>query len=327
MTVYRRYRQQRGFNLVELMVAMLLAGLILAATSGVIRQATGTEASVGERNRLLRDARFAMDRMTTMAGGSRRLLLPLADNPATNWPENIREQTIPASPPVGSSILATAVLAITLPANIDLDSDGFPDADNDRDGRIDEDFPADIQFDYADGIYLIDDNGNGFVDESFANGDDDEGFLAADEDPVNGFDDDGDGAIDEDPGADMNGDGAPGIAGVDDDSDGQVDEGNAADDDEDGAIDEDWLDAVVFYLQGDSLIERHPVPWDETANGFVSGRDFVASAIAGNVTRFSVQRLAASFGQPQLVSLELELTGPSGAVVSLETRVRIGGAL
>lgn len=327
MTVYRRYRQQRGFNLVELMVAMLLAGLILAATSGVIRQATGTEASVGERNRLLRDARFAMDRMTTMAGGSRRLLLPLADNPATNWPENIREQTIPASPPVGSSILATAVLAITLPANIDLDSDGFPDADNDRDGRIDEDFPADIQFDYADGIYLIDDNGNGFVDESFANGDDDEGFLAADEDPVNGFDDDGDGAIDEDPGADMNGDGAPGIAGVDDDSDGQVDEGNAADDDEDGAIDEDWLDAVVFYLQGDSLMERHPVPWDESANGFVSGRDFVASAIAGNVTRFSVQRLAASFGQPQLVSLELELTGPSGAVVSLETRVRIGGAL
>ncbi len=327
MTVYRRYRQQRGFNLVELMVAMLLAGLILAATSGVIRQATGTEASVGERNRLLRDARFAMDRMTTMAGGSRRLLLPLADNPATNWPENIREQTIPASPPVGSSILATAVLAITLPANIDLDSDGFPDADNDRDGRIDEDFPADIQFDYADGIYLIDDNGNGFVDESFANGDDDEGSFAADEDPVNGFDDDGDGAIDEDPGADMNGDGAPGIAGVDDDSDGQVDEGNAADDDEDGAIDEDWLDAVVFYLQGDSLMERHPVPWDESANGFVSGRDFVASAIAGNVTRFSVQRLAASFGQPQLVSLELELTGPSGAVVSLETRVRIGGAL
>ena len=327
MTVYRRYRQQRGFNLVELMVAMLLAGLILAATSGVIRQATGTEASVGERNRLLRDARFAMDRMTTMAGGSRRLLLPLADNPATNWPENIREQTIPASPPVGSSILATAVLAITMPANIDLDSDGFPDADNDRDGRIDEDFPADIQFDYADGIYLIDDNGNGFVDESFANGDDDEGSFAADEDPVNGFDDDGDGAIDEDPGADMNGDGAPGIAGVDDDSDGQVDEGNAADDDEDGAIDEDWLDAVVFYLQGDSLMERHPVPWDESANGFVSGRDFVASAIAGNVTRFSVQRLAASFGQPQLVSLELELTGPSGAVVSLETRVRIGGAL
>lgn len=327
MTVYRRYRQQRGFNLVELMVAMLLAGLILAATSGVIRQATGTEASVGERNRLLRDARFAMDRMTTMAGGSRRLLLPLADNPATNWPENIREQTIPASPPVGSSILATAVLAITLPANIDLDSDGFPDADNDRDGRIDEDFPADIQFDYADGIYLIDDNGNGFVDESFANGDDDEGSFAADEDPVNGFDDDGDGAIDEDPGADMNGDGAPGIAGVDDDSDGQVDEGNAADDDEDGAIDEDWLDAVVFYLQGDSLMERHPVPWDESANGFVSGRDFVTSAIAGNVTRFSVQRLAASFGQPQLVSLELELTGPSGAVVSLETRVRIGGAL
>jgi len=325
--VYRRYRQQRGFNLIELMVAMLLAGLILAATSGVIQQATGTEALVGERNRLLRDARFAMDRMTTMTGSSRRLLLPLADNPATNWPENIREQTLPASPPVGSSTFASAVLAVTLAANIDLDSDGFPDADNDRDGRIDEDFPADSQFDYGDGIYLIDDNGNGLVDESFSDGDDDEGFFAANEDPVNGFDDDGDGAIDEDPGADMNGDGAPGIAGVDDDADGLVDEGNADDDDEDGAVDEDWLDAVVFYLQGNSLIERHPVPWDETANGFVSGRDFVVSVIAENVTRFRVERIAGTSGLLQLVSLELELTGPSGAVVSLETRIRIGGAL
>jgi prepilin-type N-terminal cleavage/methylation domain-containing protein len=320
-------RQQRGFNLIELMVAMLLAGLILAATSGVIQQATGTDAAVGDRNELLRDARFAMDRMVTMTGGSRRLLLPLADNGATDWPENIREQTIPASPPVGSSSFATAVLAVTLPANIDLDSDGFPDADNDRDGRIDEDFPADIQFDYGDGIYLVDDNGNGLVDESFVDSDDDEGFFGADEDPVNGLDDDGDGAIDEDPGSDANGDGAPGIAGVDDDSDGQVDEGNAADDDEDGAIDEDWLDAVVFYLQGTSLIERHPVPWDETANGFISGRDFIASVIAENVTRFRVERMAGASGAAQLVSLELELTGSSGAVVNLETRVRIGGAL
>ena len=47
-------------------------------------------------------------------------------------------------------------------------------------------------------------------------------------------DTDGDGLIDEDPGADLTGDGAPGILGIDDDGDGQVDEeGQAEDDDED----------------------------------------------------------------------------------------------
>ena len=98
-------------------------------------------------------------------------------------------------------------------------------------------------------------------------------------------------------------------------------------DDEDGSDDEDWLDAVVFYLQGNTLVERHPVPWDETANGFLSGRDFLISEIAANVTRFRVERSAVTLGAPQLVSILLELTGPGGAVVSLETQVRVGGLL
>ncbi len=102
---------------------------------------------------------------------------------------------------------------------------------------------------------------------------------------------------------------------------------DADDDDEDGSVDEDWLDAVVFYLQGDSLIERHPVPWDETANGFISGRDYVESVIAENVTRFRVERPIASSPGHQLVDLTLELTGPTGIVVSLTSRVRVGGAL
>lgn len=55
-------------------------------------------------------------------------------------------------------------------------------------------------------------------------------------------DTDGDGLIDEDPGADLTGDGAPGILGIDDDGDGQVDEeGQAEDDDEDAFYDGfDW---------------------------------------------------------------------------------------
>ena len=323
----RRSKSQAGFTLVELMVAMLLAGLVLAGTTGIVRQALGTDALVDERNELQRDARFAMQRMTRAVRETRWLVLPMPDKPDTDWRENVREETVPASAPEGSSIKATAVLAVSLSANVDLDSNGFPDADNDNDGRIDEDMPADMAFDYGDGIYLIDDGGNGIVDESFSDNDDDERLNGNDEDPINGIDDDGDGVIDEDSGADMNGDGAPGIAGVDDDGDGTIDEGNAADDDEDGVVDEDWLDPVVFYLQGDSLIERHPVPWDETANGFVSGRDVIETVIAEGVTRFRVERPVPATPDHQLVDLTLELTGESGETVSVSARVRAGGAL
>jgi prepilin-type N-terminal cleavage/methylation domain-containing protein len=323
----RRLRSQSGFTLIELMVAMLLAGLLLAGITGIIVKALGTDAVVGERNQLQRDARFAMQRMTRAVRETRWLVLPMPDKPDTDWRENVREETVPASAPEGSSSKATAVLAMSLSTNVDLDANGFPDADNDNDGRIDEDMPADMNFDYGDGIYLIDDGGGGSVDESIGDSDDDERLNSGDEDPINGLDDDGDGVIDEDAGADMNGDGAPGIAGVDDDGDGMIDEGNAADDDEDGVVDEDWLDAVVFYLQGDSLIERHPVPWDETANGFISGRDVIETVIAEGVTRFRVERPVPAIPDQQLVDLTLELTGAAGETVSVSARVRAGGAL
>lgn len=306
---------------------MALAGLVLTAITGLVNNAVGTEELVSERNQLQTEALFAMQRMNLAVSETRHLFLPSPDKPDTDWRENVREETVPASPPEGSSTKATAVLAVSLSNSVDLDSDGFPDADNDRDGRIDEDYPADITYDLDPGIHLIDDDGGGLVDESSSDSDDDERLNSGDEDPINGIDDDGDGVSDEDPGADVNGDGAPGLAGVDDDGDGQVDEGNADDDDEDGSVDEDWLDAVVFYLQGDTLVERHPVPWDETSDGFMSGRDFIESVIAENVTRFRVERPDASTSGEQLIDLTLELTGPTGTVVSLNARVRVGGAL
>ena len=319
------YRKQLGVTLIELLLAVALGALIVAGMSAVMGELAQSRAAIQERNRLTENGRFATDRMVRAVRESRYLLLPLSDKPDTNWRENVREETVPASPPEGSSTKATAVLAVALGATVDLDADGFPDADNDRDGRIDEDYPADIAYDFNPGIHLIDDGGDGSVDESFFDNDDDERLNGNDEDPINGVDDDADGVIDEDPGADMNGDGAPGVAGVDDDGDGQVDEGNNNDDDEDGFVDEDWLDAVVFYLQGDSLIERHPVPWDETANGFISGRDFIERAIAENVTRFRVERLPASSPSYQLVDITLELTDPdSSETVNLHTQIRLG---
>jgi len=329
MTVMQHMnRNDAGFMLLELLIAMALAGMLLAGSAGLVGRTADSQTLASDRNRLNTEARFAMQRMVRAVSETRYFILPMPDKPATNWRENVREETVPASPPEGSSTKATAVLAVSLSASIDLDADGFPDADNDRDGRIDEDYPEDIAYDFNPGIHLIDDGGDGAVDEGFfSDADDDERSSQENEDPINGVDDDDDGVFDEDPSADMNGDGAPGVVGVDDDGDSQIDEGSINDDDEDGSVDEDWLDAVVFFLQGDSLIERHPVPWDETTNGFVSGRDFIETVIAENVTRFRVERPLVSASGEQLVYLTLELTTAIGESVLLETRIRVGAAL
>jgi len=317
--------RDNGFSLVELLVVVVMAGLIMASLNSVLQSSLGAREYVQARSDLTREAEYAMDRMIRTVSHSRLLLLPLADKSTSNWPENIREQTIPPSPPVGDSTLATAVLAVSLPAYSDLDFNGIPDADNDGDGRIDEDTDHDRTNDDASGIYLIDDGGDGTVDEYSAN-DDDEYMNGQNEDPENGLDDDNDNNVDEDPASDMNGDGCPGICGIDDDGDGQIDEGSANNDDEDGATSEDWYDPVVFLLAGDTLVERLPVPWDENGTGGITGRDFVTSVLAANVTRLRIERVAAS-SAPQLIDITLELASPTAGVVSLTARVRVGGAL
>ena len=175
---------------------------------------------------------------------------------------------------------------------------------------------------------LIDDDGDGQVDEG--NGYSDDESTTSNDDPLNGVDDDNDGNVDEDPASDSNGDGCPGICGVDDDGDGTIDDGSTDDDDEDGGTFDDPYDPVVFFLDGASLVERMPVPWNEDGisapDGPVDGRDFIESVIAENVTLFRVERVAESTS-PQLLDLRLELTGPSGQVFSMDARVRLGGSL
>lgn len=313
-----------GFTYVEMLVTLAIGVLLVTGLNGVMGQALQSQDTVAERNRLTREARYALQRMTQAVSGTRLLLLSQQDKPATNWPENLREQTLPPSPPIGDSSLASAVLAVTLPATIDLDGNGIADADNDGDGLLDEDLPADIHNDAAAGIFGIDDGGNGTVDEGPAE-DDDEAMSDADEDPIDGIENDDDGNLDEDPAADNNGDGCPGLCGVDDDGDGNVDSGNAANDDEQGGDDEDWYDPLVFYLDNGVLKQRSPVPWDENGVDGITGRDFVISDIAVDVTRFSVERIPIGSDRAQLVRLQLELTSPlTGETVSLQTRVRVG---
>jgi prepilin-type N-terminal cleavage/methylation domain-containing protein len=299
---------EAGFTLLELLLAMVLGALLLGALADVSRQTLATHDSVDARQRLNRAALDAMQRITRAAAASPGLLLPLQDNPATAGnAENIR-----------------SVLAMRMDPATDLDGNGVPDADNDGDGRIDEDPPADATNDAAPGIVGIDDDNDGTVDESGITASDDES-ATVDDDPVNGVDDDGDGSVDEDPGADANGDGCPGICGVDDNGDGTVDNGSVNDDDEDGRSDEDWIDPLVFYQRGTQLILRTPVPWDQDGNGQVDGRDFVESVLTDRLETFRVERLPDSAAGSVLVEVTLTLHDTrSGERMTVSSRMRIG---
>ena len=301
-----RANRAAGFTLVEVLLAVAVAGLLMAALGGLVSQALQARAVVSTKNDLLQQAEFAMERMVSAVRGTTRLLLPLAENPGTAWSESARDP---------------GVLAVTLGPTIDRDHDGFADADNDGDGRLDEDPGNDLTSDYAAGIVGVDDDGDGQVDEGNVEDDDEDGSI--DEDPVDGIDNDGDGSVDEDPSKDIENDGAPGVIGVDDDGDGSIDEGgtpNKDDDDEDGAKEEDWLDSAVYFLSGTDLLERMPNlnPAD--------GTDYAERPIAQNVSRFRVERVPGA--RAVLVDITLEVTDPaSGEAMSLHTRVRVGGGL
>ena len=313
-----------GFTLIEMVLALAFGALIVSALGGVMAQMSATRESTNARLTLTREAHFAMEQVTSAVRETRVVLVPSRDKPDTAWREHVREETVPASPPESGSSKATAVLAATLSIRFDLDGNGVADADNDGDGAIDEDLPSDITNDSDPGVHAIDDGGNGRVDESFfSNADDDERLFIRDEDPMNGVDDDGDGNVDEDPSEDMNGDGQPGVAGIDDDGDGSTDEGDRADDDEDGAENEDWFDPVVFYLNGSTLMRRQPVPWDESGDGSITGRDFVVSPIAENVTLLRFERVSRASGT-DLIATTLTLADASGETVTLSTQTRIG---
>lgn len=308
-----------GFTLIELLLALSIAGVLMAALTGLVGRVFDARDDSENLNSATREARFAMQRMVTAVRNGDRLLVPLADNPASNWRENVREQSFPAQPPEGDSLLATAVLAVTLGHFLDRDEDGFADADNDKDGRVDEDPDGDITSDGRAGIMDIDDDGDGAVDESPALDADDDEDGVADEDWIDGIDNDSDGAVDEDSPADINFDNQPGIAGVDDDDDGSIDEWQNRDDDEDGTGNEDWLDPVVFFLAGTTLMERSP-----NLTSFWGG-DYSEYVIAENVTRFRVERISDAGKRAMLVDITLEITDPDGEPVSLNTRVRVGG--
>lgn len=320
--------RSKGFTLVELLLALAIAVVIVGAMAGVLGQTLETQKMVRDKNALYQEARFAMQRMVNAVGGTRLLLIPLGENPATAWPESVREY-----PPRAAFPNETAVLAVTLDPTLDHDQDGWADANNDKDfldingntirdagepERIDEDWPKDTNNDGKQGVRGIDDNNNGAVDDGGGGKNDDDEDGLDREDPVDGKDNDGDGSVDEDPGSDMNQDGFAGTGGT----------GKKNDDDEDGKSNEDWLDSVVFFQSGDKnlcsssscLVERAPNlnPKD--------GKDYSERSIAENVSVFRLERLPNGVKRAVVVTISLELTNAAGESVSFSTRVRAGGS-
>ena len=310
-----------GFSLVELIASLVIGGFVLLGVQQMMQSALALKTHNTMHNQTLAELEFALSRMVQHARESNRLLVPSIDRPSTSVNEALRDETVGISG-------VSAVLAMTLPASIDRDGDGFSDADNDRDARVDEDTGADMSNDGEPGLFNIDDNADQTIDNALASAANDDEFLFINnEDLHDGVDNDGDGAVDEDWDSDQNQDGQPGIAGLDDDGDGSIDEGSVNDDDEDGSVDEDWLDAIAFYLNGNALIERQPATWDVDGDTDVDGRDVVESVILDNVTRFRVERLEIAEAHYPLVDLMVSVQLDDGTEQSLTTRVRVGSSL
>jgi hypothetical protein len=229
-----------------------------------------------------------MDKMVTAIAETDRLLIPQRDNPATAHDESLRD-----------------ILAMTINPLLDSDADGFFDADNDHDGLVDEDIPADNNLDYKAGIRDIDDDGDGSVDESLSLNDNDENGTPGD-DWLDGVDNDGDSSVDED---------------IPWDNDAYVVGSSNMDNDGDGLENEDWLDPVIFLVSGDgtSLIQRKPVvnwPDGSKTNDLV-----IAQA---DVVALSIRRLPmASDDRYEQVAITLHLENTDGGTLTLQSQVRV----
>jgi hypothetical protein len=252
-----------GLTLIELTISVTIIGLIGSVIAGLLFTGLNAYRSGLAQVELQREAAYAMNRMVEYTRNARFVFLPNA----------VRYDL--------------ELLAVS--AGIDTDDDG----------RIDEDSTDDLTGDGQPGLAGIDDDDDGSVDEGNMFDDDEDGAM--DEDPFDGLDNDEDGLVDEDPDGNWNGLPVSGIADFDDDGDGQVDESPLTDDDEDGLVGEDPAEPIVFTLEGDTLLEVHPV------HG--------ANALAHSVTQFRAQYLLGAEGEPYINIILTLSRGPGSELV------------
>ena len=268
-------RSPYGFTLVELLIATIIIGILAAGVSGLLTASLNAHHRGTETSELYREGMAIMDQIVE---GSRKTAIFHIPN---------------AHQPVRT--LVAFADAINDDGDFYFGDTLFP--------RSDEDFSAKMDGDSSPGIQNIDDDGDGFVDDGGSGDDDEDG--SSNEDPLDGVDNDGDGNIDEDLGADIDGNGEPGIAGIDDDADASVDEGNKDDDDEDGTKDEDPVDMVVYE-------------WDSARNA-LTFTSISAGATVDHSER--VTAFSAEYEAPERIRIQFTLTGDQGDSVSFDETV------
>jgi prepilin-type N-terminal cleavage/methylation domain-containing protein len=271
---------ETGLSLIELLVTILIFGLIAAGATTFLFTTLNAHDQGNARYELYQEGLMIMDRLTAQLRQCTFLLLPNAHKPTRN------------------------ILALSGFSNEDNDhyfgDPLFPKIDEDQGGeRFKNDKP---------GIALIDDDGDGFVDEGNHGDDDEDG--SEDEDPLDGQDNDLDGNVDEDPPHDENANGQPGIISMDDDGDGLVDEGAIVDDDEDGTNNEDFLNPLIYDIVSGTSTFQMSDPY--------KGETRVLSTRASDFQTI--------WETPNRIYITLTLTGDDGKSVTFSEYVHIENA-
>ena len=285
-----RTTNEKGFTLVELLLAITIMGIIAGTAMPLLSTMLNAHDRLSARASLYQEGMLIMERITS----------------------GLRKTTVVAVP--NGHSYTRDILAFSRLVNSDNDfyfgDPLFP--------RIDED-PDDYYSYRSYGIKGVDEDDDGMVDEGNWNDDDEDGLI--DEDLLDGLDNDGDGTIDEEVNVDYMGNGVSGILGIDDDGDGTVDEAqgkSAADDDEDGTKDEEEILFVVYTYNSsnNSLTEIHSDP-DDGINS--PAPQIVLSTL---VTNFN-----AIHQSPTRIRIELELTGKDEKAVTFAEDVYVRNVL
>ena len=137
---------EKGVTLIELLVVVFILSIIVGGLAEMLSVGLKASRENREKTRFIEDANYAMNRIINATRETDWVFIPTGVSPVSN--------------------------TLSISAMVD----------NDNDGKIDEDQPGDMNGDGCPGFCFRDDNGDGIVDNSTANDDDEDGMV--DEDPI-----------------------------------------------------------------------------------------------------------------------------------------------